>query len=410
MAKAARPDGDGPLHVMLVAGEPSGDLLGGQLMRALSEETDAAIRFSGVGGEAMAAEGLESLFSIADTSLTGIQEVLPKIPLVLRRIRETADAAIAARPDVVVLIDSPDFTHRVAARIRKRAPDLPLVKYVAPQVWASRPGRARKLARLFDHMLTLLPFEPGFFADYGLSADFVGHPVVERTGDPDAGRAFRAARAIAPDTPLLAILPGSRGNEIARLLPVFREAAELAAQRVPGLEVLCATVPHVADDVRAGLEGMSMPVHVVDSASQRHGAFRAADAALAASGTVSTELALAGTPMVIGYMMGPLSSAIARRIMTSPFVTLINVIHGRGVIPEYLLDACTPEALADEVVTLLTDQEAADRQRRESTAALQAMGMGGDQPSRRAARSLLSFLARRQGVSDGQKDGHHQDG
>jgi lipid-A-disaccharide synthase len=269
--------------VMLVAGEPSGDALGGQLIQALKALAGGDIRVVGVGGQQMRAAGLQSLFSLDDTSVMGLREVAPRVLRILARVRQTADFAAQLRPDIAVMIDSPDFTHRVARRIRALAPDLKLVSYVAPQVWASRPDRAKKMAQYFDHVLCLLPFEVPFFADAGLKATFVGHPVIERAPPAGLGPVFRARHGLRPDQRVLALLPGSRLNEIRFLWPVFRTAIELAEVKVGPLTIVLPTVPNVAARVRNLVADWKHPVIVVDDPREKFGAFEAADAALAAS-------------------------------------------------------------------------------------------------------------------------------
>jgi lipid-A-disaccharide synthase len=383
-----------PLRLMIVCGEPSGDLLGAQLMTALRDQTDGAVAFCGVGGAAMAALGFESLFPLDATSVMGIVEIVPAIPKILGLIRQTAAFAVATRPDAVVLIDSPEFTQRIAKRIRKIAPDIKTINYVAPQVWAMRPSRAKAMAKYLDLVLALLPFEPPFFEKYGLKCVFVGHPAVERAQRMVGGEAFRARHGIAPEAPLLAVLPGSRGSEIKYVFPAFRAAMDLLAKRVPGLVTVLPTVPHVAARVRAGCVGWPLPLHIVEGEDEKFAAFDAADAALAASGTVTTELALSHTPTVVGYKVSGLTAAIVRRMIHVKYATLTNLILNREAMPECIQQDCTPENLAAAVATLLTDKSAAARQRADLGEAMRAMGLGGTAPSQRAAKAVVEFLSR----------------
>ena len=267
--------------VMLICGEPSGDQLGGQLMRAL-RELAPGIGITGVGGPAMAAEGLETLFSLDATAVMGLREVVPAIPRILRRVRQATDFALETRPDAVVLIDSPDFTHRIARAIKKRDPSIRTVNYVAPQVWASRAYRTKQMAKDFDLVLALFPFEVPFLKQYGLRAEFVGHPVIERVARMTGGEALRARLGIAPATPMLALLPGSRSSEIRFILPVFRAALEKLAKRISGLVTVLPTVPHIAGKVKAATENWPTPLHVLESEADKFAAFDAADVALAA--------------------------------------------------------------------------------------------------------------------------------
>jgi lipid-A-disaccharide synthase len=378
--------------IMLIAGEPSGDALGGQLIEGLKTLAPSGLRIVGVGGARMRAAGLQSLFSLDDTSVMGLREVVPRLPRILMRMRQAANFAIKQQPDIVVLIDSPDFTHNVAKRIRKRAPDLKLVDYVAPQVWASRPKRASQMAEYFDHVLCLLPFEVPFFANVGLPATFVGHPVIERAPDPGVGAAFRARHGIKPDEKLVVLLPGSRLSEIRFLWPVFRAAVESAQDAAGALRVVIPTVPTVAARVRQLAAAWRKDVLVTEDQQDKFGAFEAADAALAASGTVSTELALAATPMVIGYRVGQVTAAIARRYIKVPYITLVNLILKREAIPEFVQEECTAENLSAELIRLLTNPSARVAQVTASAEAVKALGFGDEKPSVRAARAVLKLL------------------
>lgn len=379
--------------VMLVCGEPSGDQLGGQLMRAL-KQLSPGIDITGVGGTAMTAEGLHSLFPLDATAVMGLREVVPAIPRILRRVREATDFALQTRPDAVVLIDSPDFTHRIARAIKKRDASIRTVNYVAPQVWASRAYRAKQMAKDFDLVLALFPFEVPFLKEYGLRAEFVGHPVIERAAKITGGEALRARLGIAPATPLLALLPGSRSNEIRFILPVFRAAVEILARHVPGLVTVLPTIPHVAGKVRAATENWPTPLHVLESEADKFASFDAADVALAASGTVTAELALSRTPMVVGYRVGGLTYALSSLIMNVKFITLVNILLAREAVPEFLQSRMTPGALADGVEKLLRDPVARAAQVADLDRFAQMLGEGTEPPSMRAARTLLDLIGR----------------
>ncbi|MDE3114702.1 MAG: lipid-A-disaccharide synthase [Pseudomonadota bacterium] len=379
-----------PLSLMLVCGEPSGDQLGGELMAALKTLAPDAV-FSGVGGETMAAQGLKTLFPLDDTAVMGLAEVVPKIPVILKRVREAADYALETRPDAVVLIDSPDFTHRIARRLKRLDPSMHTVNYVAPQVWASRSYRAKAMARYFDLVLALLPFEPQFFETYGLRTVFVGHPVIERAARMKGGAGLRARLGISKDTPLLAVLPGSRTNEVRLLLPVFRDAVARLAKDVSNLACVIPLVPHVAGRVREGAADWPVPLHFVESDADKFAGFDAADAALAASGTVTTELALSKTPTVVGYKLGWLTYKLMRPMIHAPYATLVNVILGREAMPEFIQEDCTPEKLAAALLPLFRDDAARSRQLRDLEEAVKSLGAGGQAPSLRAAAALLAF-------------------
>ncbi len=379
---------------MLVCGEPSGDLLGAQLMAGLKQASGGDVEITGVGGPAMTAQGLQSLYPLDATAVMGLREVVPAIPAILRRVREASDFALRTRPDAVVLIDSPDFTHRIAQRLKRIDQSIRTINYVAPQVWASRAYRARKMARYFDLVLALLPFEAPFFEKYGLRSVFVGHPVIERAAWMTGGAEFRARHGIAPDAKLLAVLPGSRTSEIRFILPVFRGAVARIVARVPGLVTVLPTVPHVAARVRAATHDWPAPLILLESEDEKYASFDAADAALAASGTVTTELALAGTPMVVGYRVGALTYALASLVMNVRHITLVNVLLGREAVPEFVQSRCTPQNLAGAAIRLLTDKGAALHERDDLGAAVALLGKGGEAPSLRAARAILGFVQR----------------
>jgi lipid-A-disaccharide synthase len=293
---------------------------------------------------------------------------------------------------VVVVIDSPDFTHRVARGIKQRDASIRTVDYVAPQVWASRAYRAKKMAGYFDLVLALFPFEVPFFEKVGLKARFVGHPVVERATKVGGGEALRARAGIAPDAPLLALLPGSRTSEIRFVLPQFRGAVEILAARIPGLVTVLPTVPHVAAKVRAATQHWPTPLVITESEADKYAAFHAANVALAASGTVTAELALAHTPMVVGYRVGGLTFFLSKFLMTVTHITLINILLGREAVPEFLQVACTPQNLADAVAHLFADAAARDAQVAAMTEFGLLLGEGDEAPSLRGARALLEFL------------------
>jgi lipid-A-disaccharide synthase len=381
----------GPL-VFLVAAEPSGDNLGAKLMAALRRATGDDVRFAGIGGERMEAAGLQSLFSIGDLSVMGFAEVIPRLPVIFDRLRRTEAAIRERRPDVVVLIDSPSFGLRVADRVRDTG--IPVVQYVAPQLWAWRPGRARKLARRVDAVLALLPFEPEFFGRLGVPCVHVGHPVLEEALIAADGSAFRARHSIPADDKLVVVLPGSRVGLFKRMAPVFLETARLLAAGA-GLTFV---LPHVANtealsaDLAGQLPGRTIRVASVED---KRAAFGAADAALSISGTTTLELAVAGLPTVVGHKVNALSAFLARRLIKVPFVAMPNVIAGRAVVPELLQEDCTPAKLAAEMAKLLDDPAAAARMRADLASVCDALGrkeiaLGpGHLPSDRAAARIL---------------------
>jgi lipid-A-disaccharide synthase len=383
------------INLMLVCGEPSGDVLGAQLMAGLKSIAGDRVRFTGVGGLAMAREGLESLYPLDTTAVMGLREVVPAIPAILRHVRQAVDFAVKTKPDAVVVIDSPDFTHRVARAVKKRDPSIRTVDYVAPQVWASRAYRARAMAGYFDLVLALFPFEGAFFEKYGLKAAFVGHPVIERAAKMTGGAGLRARLGIAAEAPLLALLPGSRTSEIRFILPVFREAVEGLAAKIPGLVTVLPTVPHVAAKVRTATHHWPTPLHVLESEADKYAAFDAADTALAASGTVTAELALSRTPMVVAYRVGGLTYFLSKFLMTVKHISLINILLGREAVPEYLQARATPDNLAAAVERLFKDETARAAQVEAMNIFAQQLGEGDEPPSLRAARVLLDFVEKR---------------
>ncbi|MEM9270346.1 MAG: lipid-A-disaccharide synthase, partial [Pseudomonadota bacterium] len=355
---------------------------------------------TGLGGPLMEEQGLRSRFDITELAVMGLVEVLPKIPRLLRRIRETAQAVVEARPDALITIDSPDFCLRVAKQARAELPDLKVIHYVAPSVWAWRPERAEKMARHVDHVLALLPFEPPFMEAAGMSCDFVGHPVVaDPPLDPDDEARLRADLGLG-DRPFGVLLPGSRAGEIARMGPMFREVAERLSPKFPELAWVVPTVASQVEQVKQLFARSPVKPHVLDprglspsvAEARKRAALGGAQAALAASGTVSLELAAAGTPMVIGYRANWLTTRAVKRLATIQTATLVNILTERMDIPEFLFERCTADALSAAMAELLESPEARNRQLIACTEALDMLGKGGEAPGLRAARSVLSHL------------------
>ena len=381
----------GPLYY-LIAGEPSGDVIGARLMRALRQRLDGKVRFAGIGGERMAEEGLQTLLPIRELAIMGMVEILPQIFNLVRRIRETIADIEAKAPVAVVTIDSSGFCFRVTEKIKLKTPRPVLVHYVAPMVWAWRAHRAYSAAKAADHLLTLLPFEPPYFEHVKLPASYVGHPVIEGGADHGDGPGFRLRHAIAPEATVLCVLPGSRRGEIKRLLPVFRETVERLLRRFPDLTVVVPTVETVAAQVAEAVAAWPGRVVLVRGAAEKFDAFAASTAALAASGTVALELAMARVPMVIGYRIwGPTHFVVSRTVKIK-YATLVNLLLDRPLIPELLQHACTPERLSGEVERLLTDPEARREQVEGSKAALLQIGLDGEAPSLKAADKILELV------------------
>lgn len=380
------------LTVMLVAAEASGDDRGAGLMRALKRRLGAGVRFVGVGGERMAAEGLASPFNISELSILGLLEGLIAYPRVVRRADETAAIAAREKPDVVVLIDSWGFTLRVAQRLRKLDPNLPLVKYVGPQVWASRPGRAKTLAGTVDHLLSIHAFDAPFFEAEGLPVTFVGNSALTVDFSKADPNALRARIGAGPDDPILLVLPGSRPSEIARVLPAFEAAVQILKAERPSLHVVVPAAPTVAETVKGRVAGWTHRAHVLEGEGAKHDAMKAATVALACSGTVTTELALAGVPMVVGYRLGPVTYALLKRLIRTKYITLFNIAAQDFVAPELIQDDCNGPSLAREVALRLDDPVLRASQVARQYAALDEMGRGGPDPDEAAADAVLAML------------------
>jgi lipid-A-disaccharide synthase len=380
--------------IYLIAAEESGDALGGALAEALIARERGA-KLVGIGGHAMAAAGIVSPFAIDELSIIGLNAIPRRLPTILRRIRETAEAVVAARPDALVIIDSPDFTHRVARRVRRAAPSIPIIDYVSPSVWAWRPGRARAMRGYIDCVLAILPFEPAAHLRLGgPPCVYVGHPLVERIAElrPNADEMRRRLA----DPPILLVLPGSRSSELRRLLPIFGGViARVAAQNGP-LELILPTVPHLLEQVIAGVATWAMRPRIVVETAEKWAAFRSARAALAASGTVTLELALSGVPTVGAYQVSLIEEMVARLMRLPGLSTIIlaNLVIGKNVVPEFLQRDCTLEKLADALVPLVFDTPQRRRQINAFARLDAIMGIGTASPSNQAAAVVLD-LARR---------------
>jgi lipid-A-disaccharide synthase len=380
-----------PLHIALIAGESSGDQLGARLMRAIRAQAGADVRFLGVGGPLMEAEGLQSLFPMSDIAVNGLIPVIKRLPGLIRRIAMAADGIASARPDAVVHIDAQDFNQRVAKRLKQRLPNTPLLAYVSPTVWAWRPGRAKKIARYYNRLMAVLPFEPEVHRRLGGPATtYVGHPLMERLGDFTADVDEARLRDGQPFRLLL--LPGSRHAEVSRLLAVFGEAVTLLTQRFSGLEVMLPAVPHLrAEIVRLVADWPVKPV-ILEGEESKLAAFRTARAALAASGTVTLELALARVPTVVAYRVGYLEGEIARRLITVESASLPNLILGRKLLPEFIDWGWTAAELADRVGELMAEGEARQAQLGGFDEVHRLMAEGVTTPSAKAAAIVLAEI------------------
>ena len=375
--------------VYLVAGEASGDLLGARLIAAL-RAARPDLQFAGVGGERMAQQGFASLFPMRELAVMGILEVLPNIRRLSRRLDETVAEIIERKPAVVVTIDSPGFGLRVAARVKPRG--FPVLHYVAPQVWAWRPGRVKRIAREVDRILALLPFEAPFFEQAGIPVDFVGHSILESGADRGDAARFRAAHGIAAHERVVLVMPGSRRSEVGRLLPTFGAALRLAAGRVPHLRPVVPLAGPVEEAVRAVAQDWHPAPILLGDVGKKYDAFAAAEAGLIKSGTSSLEVALAGVPMVVGYKLNPLTAVIARRLVKVPHISIVNLLAEKRIIPELVQEDCTPEKLSHELVRLLSDPAAAQAQRDGFAGVFGMLRPPGGVPSEAAAAAVLRAI------------------
>jgi lipid-A-disaccharide synthase len=377
--------------IFLIATEESGDRLGANLMKVLRQRLGDAVWFEGVGGQSMAREGLASLFPIERLSIIGLAAVVKQLPIILRLIRETAPAVTEASPEILVIIDSPDFTHRVARRIRSRDPSIPIIDYVSPSVWAWRPGRARAMLKYVDHVLALLPFEPEAYRSlHGPPCSYVGHPLTEQLASlrPNAEEAARRAQS----PPVLLVLPGSRRSEIKLHMAVFGQAVARLQEQGAAFELVLPTMPHLQEAVVEAVKTWPVQPQVVIGEQEKRAKFRIAHAALAKSGTVTLELALAGVPMVTAYRKGPVEAWILRRAIKVSSVILANLVVGENVIPEYLQEDCTPEKLAAALREVLNDSELRQRQLEAFGKIDGILSTGNQPPSVRAADIVLATM------------------
>jgi lipid-A-disaccharide synthase len=390
---------DHALRVFIVAGEHSGDALGGKLMAALRRIVPRPVRFAGVGGEAMQAEGFASLFPLSDVAVMGPVAILKALPRLYRRVTDAARAGIAFRPHVVVIVDSPEFTHPIARRIRKAMPDVAIIDYVSPSVWAWRPGRAARMRAYVDHVMAILPFEPEVHARLGGPAcTYVGHPLIEQLpllagADP---KPLIDSLAIGEGGPILVVLPGSRRSEVERLMGPFGQAVDDVRARLGALSVIIPTVESVRPLVEAEGRRWSVKPLIVSGEAAKHQAFRAARAALAASGTVTLELALAGTPMVVAYRVDGIAAHLQFLVKT-PHFALSNLVLARRAFPELMQDDCTPSKLADTLVAVIEDGPVRVAQLAALGEVPGRMVLEAGAPSEAAARIVAEYAVRRPG-------------
>ncbi|KKJ77543.1 lipid-A-disaccharide synthase [Kiloniella litopenaei] len=385
------PKSDVPL-IYLIAGEPSGDQLGARLMAALKQETGGKIRFAGIGGERMSAEGLESLFPISEISVMGLAEVLPHIPNILRRIKQTKEHILKIKPSALVTIDAPGFSLKVSKGLKGQS--IPLIHYVAPSVWAWKPKRAEKVSRYLDHLLTLLPFEPPYFEKHGLETTFVGHPVLEGEQITEADRdAICDEFSLDPSAPILTVLPGSRRGEVLRLGPLFKEAVIELRKSLPNLQCVIPTVSNVRPFIDELIEQWPTPVRVIEGVKGKHKAFKCSDVALAASGTVALELAVDHVPTVVAYKVSPVTAFFAKFLLKIKYVSLANILLNREVQPELIQKNCNVPDIVKHISSLFRDRQKREDQIKGYTEAVAKLKAENHMPSIKAAKTILSVIS-----------------
>ena len=381
------------MKIYLIAGEPSGDLLGSRLMRAMADKCPD-VEFCGIGGESMEREGLKSLFDISDLAVMGLAEVIPSIPLILKRIRQTVADIEAKKPDIVITIDSWSFSARIHKALKKKNLGIPQVHYVAPQVWAWKKKRAKTMYKYIDHLLTLFPYEPKYFTPYRLETTFVGHPVIESSVVWGKSEDFRCRYNIEDECRIMAVLPGSRKTEVSRLLPVFLEFVRVFKQKHPEFCFVIPTVHTVEDQVRKMVEESGLPIIVVNNESDRHDAFVAADLAVAASGTVALELAMVDVPHVITYRVAPLTAWFAKHFLHIQFVNLSNILLGREIVPELLQDDCNVDKIMYYMEEFLKKGPLYERQMEGFAKVREILGLSEQTPSANACDVILKIIGK----------------
>lgn len=381
------------LKIYLIAGEPSGDLLGSRLMRAIKTKNGGNVEFFGIGGDTMEAEGLKSLFDISDLAVMGLMEIIPSIPKILGRIKQTINDISLVQPDVVITIDSWSFSSRIHKILRRKKLGIPQVHYVAPQVWAWKKKRAQTMYKYIDLLLTLFPYEPKYFTPYRLRAEFVGHPVIESPVLHADAEEFRRKHHIGAEKKIISVLPGSRKTEVAKLLPDFLSAVSRLQAENPDFYFVIPTVKTVSETVKNEVKKSGLPVLVVESENERYGAFRASSAAIAASGTVALELAMCNVPHIVAYKVSPLTALMLRHFLKIQFVNLSNILIGREIVPELLQERCVPGNIAACINHFINqDDEWYERQMEGFAKVREILGQGIQTPSENAADIILNLI------------------
>ena len=383
------------MKVYLIAGEPSGDLLGSRLMRALKQKTENKIKFYGVGGDTMEAEGLKSLFDISDLAVMGLVEVLPSIPKILGLIKRTVTDIERVKPDVVITVDSWSFSSRIHKALRKKNLNIPQVHYVAPQVWAWKKKRAKTMYKYIDLLLTLFPYEPKYFTPYHLQAEFVGHPVIESEVVHADASQFRKKYKISDDKKIITVLPGSRKNEVSKLLPVFLQAVAKLQEENKNYFFVIPTVKTVSENVKKMVKASGQKILIVENQNDRYGAFRSSSAAIAASGTVALELAICDVPHIIAYKVSPLTALLVKRFLKIEFVNLSNILIGREIVPELLQERCVAGNIASYIQHFINqDDDWYEKQKEGFAKVREILGQGEQKPSENAADIILNLIGK----------------
>jgi len=383
------------MKIYLIAGEPSGDILASRLIKAIRKKCPEA-EFFGIGGETMRAEGFRSLFNIKDLSVMGIMEVIPRLPTILRRRKEVLRDIEKIQPDVIVTVDSWGFINSILKKLKKRNCQIPKIHYVAPQVWAWKKSRAKKAAQIMGYLMTLLPYEPPFFEKYGLDCTFVGHPVIENTADlPTDISLLRKQMEIPENARVLCVLPGSRHSEVSKLAPVFVESIKRIKAKIPDLFLLIPSVETMKDEINEHFNNIGIPYQLIVGQQARYEAFCASEFAIAASGTVSLELAACRTPHLIAYTFNRLTNKIAEFLVVTKYANLINILADRFIIPEFVLRNCQADLIASEALSFLQNKEKCETQIAQSAEQLAKLKPTDKLPSEKAAEVVLSVVGRK---------------
>lgn len=376
-----------PYKVYLIAGEASGDIIGSRLMQSLAQK--AEVKFYGVGGEKMNAIGLNSLFPMADISVMGLFEILPSFFKIISRLKQTIEHILEVKPDIIITIDSPGFNFRIAKEIKEKT-NIKLVHYVAPSVWAYKPERATKIAKIYNHLFTLLPFEAPYFTKEGLDTTFVGHPILE--SEKGKEEVFRIRHSLEDDKKIICISPGSRKSEVKRLLPIFLKSIEIVSKSFPNLVIIIPTFSHLVSLIDTITSEYKIGKYIlIDTPEEKKNGIAACEIALTKSGTVTTEIAFNKIPMIVAHKMNPLTFFFLKKMIKINHATLINILADKEIIPEFIQDNCTPDKISSCLIEMLNNNNQAVEQVKEAYEILEMMKA--DQPaSLIAAKKIIELL------------------